>query len=92
MLPGDVQSATETTASPAGKMMKCCQCGRERKLTIARTDKFCTQRCLKLWEERHPSGDPDTAVPISGSLSSGKLAMAADLSFSVCHRAVLTTS
>ena len=86
MFPGAHQLAcfqstaeSSTSSTLAGKMMKCCQCGRERKLTIARTDKFCTQRCLKLWEERHPGQDADGAVPISSSLSSGKLVMAANL-------------
>ena len=41
--------------------MKCLQCNRERKVSVARTDKFCTQRCITLWKDANPGKDPDQA-------------------------------
>lgn len=34
--------------------MRCVQCNRERKLSVARTPNFCTQRCIIQWMEEHP--------------------------------------
>jgi hypothetical protein len=47
--------------------MKCVQCGRERKIGMARTDKFCTQRCIINWLEAHPEKSVDDAM---GAVSS----------------------
>ena len=41
-------------ADLAEAKMKCVECGRERKQSVARSGKFCTQRCLVQWVERHP--------------------------------------
>lgn len=35
--------------------MKCIHCGRERKIGMARTEKFCTQRCIVNWLELNPN-------------------------------------
>ena len=52
--------------------MKCVQCGRERKIGMARTEKFCTQRCIINWLEANPDknvedamGDTTPTVPLS---------------------------
>ena len=42
--------------------MKCVQCNRERKLSVARTPKFCTQRCIMQWLRDHPDKTPKDAV------------------------------
>ena len=42
--------------------MKCVQCNRERKLSVARTPKFCTQRCIMQWLLEHPDKTPKDAV------------------------------
>ena len=34
--------------------MHCIQCDRERKLSMARSEIFCTQRCMMQWVNRHP--------------------------------------
>ena len=54
--------------------MKCVQCGRERKMNMARTDKFCTQRCIINWLEANPDknwddamGEATPTVPISNA-------------------------
>lgn len=44
--------------------MKCVQCGRERKVGMARTDKFCTQRCIINWLEAHPEKNVDDAMGV----------------------------
>ncbi|XP_011405944.2 PREDICTED: uncharacterized protein LOC105313871 isoform X2 [Amphimedon queenslandica] len=43
--------------------MKCVVCTRERKIKLAKTDKFCTLRCMKAWLEQNPGKNPDTAEP-----------------------------
>ncbi len=35
--------------------MTCIQCGRDRPLSVARTDQFCTQRCINNWQDSHSS-------------------------------------
>ena len=47
--------------------MKCVQCGRERKVGMARTDKFCTQRCIINWLEAHPEKSVDDAMGVVSS-------------------------
>lgn len=42
--------------------MKCVQCGRERKIGMARTEKFCTQRCIINWLEAHPDKGVEDAM------------------------------
>ena len=42
--------------------MKCVQCGRERKVGMARTEKFCTQRCIINWLEAHPDKNVEDAM------------------------------
>ncbi len=42
--------------------MVCMQCGRERVLGVARTSKFCTQRCIISWMEANPGKTPKDAV------------------------------
>ena len=41
--------------------MKCLFCGRQRKQAMARSEKFCTQRCIQQWSEAHPGEDLKTA-------------------------------
>ena len=36
--------------------VKCIVCGRERKLSLMRSNKFCTQRCINQWSEKNPEG------------------------------------
>lgn len=45
--------------------MKCVQCGRERKIGMARTDKFCTQRCIINWLEANPDKNVEDAMGAS---------------------------
>lgn len=45
--------------------MKCVQCGRERKIGMARTDKFCTQRCIINWLEANPEKSVEDAMGAS---------------------------
>ena len=47
--------------------MKCMQCDRERKVGMARTDKFCTQRCIINWLEAHPEKSVDDAMGVVSS-------------------------
>ena len=42
--------------------MKCLFCGRQRKLAVARSEKFCTQRCIQQWSEAHPGEDPEASA------------------------------
>ena len=42
--------------------MKCEQCGREKNLSMARTDRFCTKRCVMQWLDEHPDKTPKDAV------------------------------
>ena len=39
--------------------MKCLVCGRQRKLSVARSDKFCSRRCIQQWSEAHPGEEPE---------------------------------
>jgi len=43
-------------------MMRCEQCGRERKLNVARTNRFCAQRCIVDWLRDNPEKTPKDAV------------------------------
>lgn len=43
--------------------MKCVTCARERKLKLAKSDKFCTLRCMKSWMESNPGRKPEDAEP-----------------------------
>lgn len=45
-----------------GLRMTCVQCGRERSVAVARSSKFCTQRCIINWMEAHPGLTPRDAV------------------------------
>ena len=45
--------------------MKCVQCGRERKIGMARTEKFCTQRCIINWLEANPDKSVEDAMGAS---------------------------
>lgn len=49
-------------ASDGGHRMVCVQCGRERNMGVARTSKFCTQRCIINWLEDNPDKAPKDAV------------------------------
>ena len=42
--------------------MKCVECGRERKIGMARTEKFCTQRCIINWLEANPDKNVEDAM------------------------------
>ncbi len=42
--------------------MRCEHCHRERFLKMARTERFCTQRCVLKWLEEHPDKTPKDAV------------------------------
>lgn len=42
--------------------MRCEQCHRERYLKMARTERFCTQRCVIEWLREHPDKTPKDAV------------------------------
>ena len=42
--------------------MKCEYCNRERFLSVARTERFCTQRCVVNWLEDNPDKTPKDAV------------------------------
>ena len=48
--------------SDGGHRMVCVQCGRERYMGVARTSKFCTQRCIINWLEDNPDKAPKDAV------------------------------
>ena len=76
-----LQSAPKTSTSaskasfpePKGSKdsisMVCVQCGRERNLGVARTSKFCTQRCVISWLEANPGRAPKDAVDVVGNIS-----------------------
>lgn len=42
--------------------MICVQCGRERSAAVARSSKFCTQRCIISWMEANPDKTPKDAM------------------------------
>jgi len=52
--------------------VKCIHCGRERKQSMARNGKFCSQRCILHWLTDHPEKTLDDAItnatPSSSSL------------------------
>ncbi len=50
--------------------MKCEHCNRERFLSVARTERFCTQRCVVNWLEDNPDKTPKDAVGDSDVLLS----------------------
>ena len=49
---------TPTTTLAKGNM-RCVQCGRERSIALARSSKFCTQRCTVQWVEATPPKAPE---------------------------------
>lgn len=57
-------SAQSPVSSRAGPSMKCIQCGKDRSVALARSTKFCTQRCTVLWVEDNPNEVPHDAVDI----------------------------
>ena len=42
--------------------MTCIHCGRERKKSMARSDRFCTQRCILQWLEANPDKTLQDAI------------------------------
>ena len=67
-----MNSAATTDVGVGEATMKCVQCGRERKVGMARTEQFCTQRCIIHWLEANPDknyedamGDTTPTVPSS---------------------------
>ena len=51
------------------EMIKCVMCGRERKLSMARSNKFCGGKCLKDWEAKNPGKSPEMAERSSNHIS-----------------------
>ena len=50
--------------------MTCIQCGRERALSMARSDQFCGQRCITTWEETHKQAvNQDASSNTPGNLN-----------------------
>ena len=48
---------------PAGEAkVKCIHCGRERKQSMARNGKFCSQRCILHWLTDHPEKTLEDAI------------------------------
>lgn len=52
-------------AANAGRTMVCVQCGRERSTSVARSSKFCTQRCIVNWSIANPGKSPKDAEVLS---------------------------
>ena len=51
-------SVSKVDMKKSSDRMACIQCGRERALSMARTDQFCTQRCITSWEATNSSKQP----------------------------------
>ena len=47
--------------------MKCVMCTRQRKRNLAKSDKFCTLRCMTMWQESNPGKSPNDAVPMDNT-------------------------
>lgn len=62
VFPLQLPTATALQAIISEGTMKCVQCGRERKAAMARTNKFCTQRCIINWLDLNPDKTLDDAM------------------------------
>lgn len=54
------QKVKEEPAVADGEKVKCIVCGKERKRSLMRSTRFCTQRCINQWSEQNAE-EVDTA-------------------------------
>lgn len=54
------QKVKEEPAVADGEKVKCVVCGKERKRSLMRSNRFCTQRCINQWSEQNAE-EVDTA-------------------------------
>jgi hypothetical protein len=58
-------SSGRGNAKQGGNTMKCIVCNRGRKINLAKSDKFCSSRCLNMWVESNPGMNVDEAEATS---------------------------
>ena len=61
---------TELVEKSSDAKVRCIHCGRERKQSIARNGKFCSQRCILQWLADHPEKTLEDAIANAAPSSS----------------------